>query len=305
MFITPFKSLAADTLQERAKFIHAIRQFFHSRGVLEVTTPLLAETSVTDPNIGSVKCLLTKGEKPSVAYLQTSPEYAMKRLLAEGSGSIYQICPAFRDDAPSSIHRVEFTMLEWYRVGYNYKQLMAEVSALIQLFWPTADLVAKTYHELFLEYLACDIADCPDIKLRELLQYHTNSSLALFSRDDYLDALFSLVIQPQLKDTPFLFVYDFPSSQAALAKVANGVAERFELFVRGVEIANGYSELTDAIVLEERFKENNIIRASKDLPTMSIDQDFMSAMTAGLPICAGVAVGIDRLFMLFSEHVSI
>jgi lysyl-tRNA synthetase class 2 len=293
MHPSAFKELQPDNLVAWSKFINKIREFFHLKQVLEVTTPLLAQTSVTDPNINSVKCTLSN----QVGYLQTSPEYAMKRLLSAGSGCIYQICPAFRDDLYSPIHRAEFTMLEWYRLDYDYKNLMGEVVELLGKILPEIKVEYASYNHLFDIHLGVDIISSSTDVLAKLLRDNTNNNFDFVARDDYLDALFSLVIQPKLKNTAALFVYDFPPEQAALSKVSNQVAERFELYINGIEIANGYSELTDVNILKERFLYNNEIRLAKGLPAMDIDLDFVAAMSAGLPKCAGVAIGLERLFM--------
>ena len=302
---SPFQELNPLKIAAWADFIRTVREFFYIKDVLEVTTPLLAPTSVTDPNISSIKCELKADSNYNYGYLQTSPEYAMKRLLAAGSGCIYQICPAFRDDAYSPIHRAEFTMLEWYRLGYDYNNLMLEVAELLKLFWPDIEILTKTYADIFKEYLSLNIYKCTNDELRGKLENSVGRDFIFDHKDDYLDALFSLVIQPRLKNIPFLFLINFPASQGALAVTAGDVASRFELFIHGVEIANGYSEQCDYDKIQQRFADDNKIRRHKGLPIMSYDKGFLAAMASGMPACAGVAVGLDRLFMLFTRDTSI
>ncbi|MBT4885117.1 MAG: EF-P lysine aminoacylase GenX [Legionellales bacterium] len=296
-----------EQLRQQAEFIAAIRAFFQDRSVMEVTTPLLASTTVTDPYISSIACKLRASSSDMQAYLQTSPEFAMKRLLAAGSGSIYQICQAFRDDEPSPIHKAEFTMLEWYQLGYDYQDLMQELHDLLKLFWPGLKLAKLTYSELFYNYIGLDIKAATITELDSVLRKNTKSELDLRSKNDYLDALMTLVIQPQLKDVPALFVYDYPASQASLAKLSNkdpSIAERFELFLSGIEIANGFSELTNAPEQRQRFILDNNARAEQGLPKIALDEGFLESLVY-LPACAGVAVGLDRLFMVLAGMAAI
>ena len=225
----------------------------------------------------------------------------MKRLLAAGSGSIYQICPAFRDDAASPLHRLEFTMLEWYRVGYDYHALMAEVADLVMAVLPIKNVERIRYQALFEQFLGVDIDHASVEALHGLLAESLTHPMVCADKNAYLDALMSLVIQPQLAVYPALLVYDYPREQAALARLSAdnpAYAERFELFISGVEIANGFSELTDAQEQERRFVAENAQRVDMGLAPMPIDTDLLAALASGLPDCAGVAVGLDRLFML-------
>lgn len=288
-----------DDLVKKADFLQRIRNFFAAKDVIEVSTAVISAATVTDINISSIECSFAG----NIGYLQTSPEFAMKRLLVAGSGCIFQICPAFRDDCASHIHKIEFTMLEWYRVGYNYKDLMAEITAFVQLFWPKLQIKNYSYQEVFLQQLQLDIFDTNLSDLHKVLE--NNSTLHNFpdSIDGCLDAIMSLVIMPSLAEEPAIIIYDYPASQAALAQISNldnRVSERFELFLFGIEIANGFTELTSHNEQLTRFEADNKSRVAAGLAAMPIDYDFISSLEQGLPACAGVAVGIDRLYMLYS-----
>jgi lysyl-tRNA synthetase class 2 len=283
----------------------ACRRFFAERNVLEVQTPALSVFASTEPNIASleVKSVLAAGQS---WYLHTSPETAMKRLLAAGSGAIYQICTVFRDSDFGRQHRPEFTMLEWYRPGWSYVQLMDEVEALLQTLNGGA-LPGKTrrisYRQLFQSYLALDpfTADtdmCMNCCRARGVTPPGNMSESL---DEWLDLLLSLLIVPQLEQDCLTFVYDYPPSQAALATVVEKdglqVAERFELYWGLLELANGFQELTDAQEQARRFRQDNQCRRHKGLVQMPVDELFISALESGLQATAGVALGLDRLLM--------
>lgn len=300
---SPFKTLHTDPirLQQMATCLTMVRRFFADRDVMEVLTPALAATTVPDPHIASIACGLHAAN--TTAYLQTSPEFAMKRLLAAGSGCIYQIASAFRDDAASPIHKVEFTLLEWYRVGWDYHALIQEVHALLQLFWPDIPLVVRSYQEIFLDWLGIDIPTITLADLQALLVEQAQITSTFTSIDAALDAAMSLLIQPQLQQIPLLCIRDYPLSQAALARPSTrnpAVAERFEFFLHGVELANGFSELTDPVEQRRRFEKDNVMRAAMGLPIRELDEDFLAALPT-MPDCAGVALGIDRLFMQWAS----
>lgn len=291
-------------LQTRANILKAIRDFFFARNVLEVETPLLSKFGVTDPHIHAIPVVLENGTQPH--YLQTSPEYAMKRLLAAGCGAIYQICKAFRGGDSGNEHNPEFTILEWYRPGYTHFDLITEVDELLQVILSTKPAQLITYQDLFLRYLAIDPHT---IALNELQDFGKKSEFN-FSEffienatvDDWLQALFSYYIEVHLVgDAPWV-VYNYPPSQAALAKInMQGdkiVAERFEVYVNGVELANGYHELCDPKQQLHRFEEDQKMRKQLNKPNMEIDQRLIAALEAGMPPCAGVALGLDRLIML-------
>lgn len=298
-------SASIETLKARAKLLAQIRQFFANRNVTEVDTPLLASAGVTDLHLHNLK---TEFIGPGFAngiklHLQTSPEYAMKRLLAAGSGCIYQICKAVRDDEAGRYHNVEFTMLEWYRLGFDDTALINEVNQLIQLVLNTPSAKRITYQQAFIEHLAIDplTADIKQLKDKLTAQGEADLAKVLADKDSLLQALFSFYIEPQLANDLPCFVTHFPATQAALAKLDNDdprTARRFELYYQGVELANGFYELTDSQEQQLRFTQDNKARIEAGLPDQRIDEKLIAALEHGLPDCAGVALGIDRLMML-------
>ena len=302
------------TLQQRSKIYRTIRRFFDDRGVAEVTTPVLGASGVSDLHIQSLS-LVDDGQS---WFLQSSPEYSMKRLLASGSGSIYQICPAFRAGELGSKHNTEFSMLEWYRVGYSLEELVAEVATLLQQTLDvsqvqTSEFRFTTYRELFTSRFDVNPHDAGIETLRGLIfaenltADHIDNIDDDATRNECLDLLFASCIEPGL-DEP-TFVLEFPAGQAALAKIAANdqydvVARRFELYWQGMELANGYDELTDAAELRQRFEKNNTQREARGLIEMAPDKKLLASMSE-LPDCAGVAIGLDRLVMLLCGKTSI
>ena len=294
-------SASINNLRERAQILKKIRGFFASRDVLEVETPLLCSTSVTAPHILSIPAFL-HSDKSKIHYLQTSPEYAMKRLLAAGSGSIYQITKAFRLDEKGLLHNPEFTMLEWYRLNFNHHDLMDEMDELLQLVLNTKAAERKSYAEIFSDYLNINPHSVSVAELKKIAEQNNIQVVAsITDRDTWLQLLLSHYIEPQLgKDAP-CFIYDFPASQAALARLQPDnpdVASRFEVYVKGIELANGFHELQNAGEQRKRFENDRIERKTLNQPDMPIDELFLSALTHGLPDCSGVALGLDRLAML-------
>ena len=291
-----------DMLRLRAELFAAIRQFMAERDVLEVETPLLSSAAVSDPALESFAISHGAGKR----YLQTSPEFAMKRLLAAGSGPIYQIARVFRDDERGRWHHPEFTMLEWYRPGFSVNDMLNEIDALLlHLRFPAAKRF--TYAELFQQALAID----PHVADREQLQQCArrlglvNSDLSLVQ---LLDFLFSEAVIPLLGDQRCAIVQEFPVQQAALARIRPGsppVAERFELFIDGVEIGNGFNELTDAGEQRRRFMADQTERQRRGLPRRELDGHLLAALEAGLPACCGIAMGLDRLLVLMTGAASI
>ena len=293
-----------ETIRQRARIYREIRAFFEHRDVFEVETPLLSRFTNPDPQVASMMAC-NQGQS---LYLQTSPEFAMKRLLAAGSGSIYQICHAFREGERGRRHNPEFTLLEWYRVGFDYQVLMDEIELLIDDLSGKANIYRRIgYRDLLIEYAGIDFLNIELIHLREAcgdLVSGTNASQLDF--DQCLDLLISLVVSPKLKG--YLFVYDYPISQAALARANNEnplLAERFELFCGDLELANGFTELTDASQQRSRFVQDNAYRVSKGMPQYPIDEQLLDALESGMPDCAGVAIGLDRLLMVLLELDSI
>ena len=292
-------------LKQRSQIIQTIRSFFNKKGVWEVETPALSHYSVTDQHLHSFE---TRFAGPGFAkgcnlYLQTSPEYAMKRLLAAGSGCIYQISKAFRNEESGRFHNPEFTMLEWYRVGFDHKALMKEVAELLQHLLSVASPDYMTYQQAFIQYLATDPLTADIYQLQQLAysQGFEELSQQLNDKDDLLQLLFSQCIEPLIGQQVPCFVYNFPASQAALARISeqdNRVAERFEVYYKGIELANGFHELTDHTEQALRFQSDNHKRNLAGLANKKVDHRFIAALQHGLPTCAGVALGIDRLVML-------
>lgn len=293
----PTASRAA--LERRAALLGAIRAFFAARGVVEVETPLLSAATVTDPHLTSFR--VAGAERPF--YLQTSPEYAMKRLLAAGSGPIYQITKAFRQGEAGRTHNPEFTILEWYRPGWDHHALLDEMDALLgeTLDAPAAE--RTTYAELCARHLGVD-AHRDDVEhLRAAAAEHGLGDVGGLDRDGWLQLLLSHVVEPRLGRGRPTFVLDFPASQAALARIRDGdppVAERFEVYVEGVELANGFHELADADEQRRRFERDLAQRRARGLEEVPIDERLLAALESGFPDCAGVALGVDRLAMLES-----
>lgn len=291
-------------LRRRAALLAGIRGFFAERGVLEVETPLLSSATVTDPHLASLKTEL--GGR--TLYLQTSPEFAMKRLLAAGSGPIYQITKAFRGGGEvGRRHNPEFTLLEWYRPGFDHHALMDEMDELLGRLLGVPAAERLTYGELFERTFGLDPHRAGVDRLRRAAAGQgLDAELGEACRDDWLDLLLGCVIEPRLGRGRPTFVHDYPVSQAALARVRPGdlpgsgppLAERFEVYVEGVELANGFHELADAAEQRRRFAADLERRSGAGLDAVPIDERFLAALAAGLPDCAGVALGVDRLAMV-------
>ena len=301
-------SATIDKLRLRAEVLSTIRQFFRERGVLEVETPLLALTTATDPHLESLSVTGLGAGDQREFFLQTSPEFAMKKLLAAGSGSIYQLCKAFRQDETSRRHNPEFTMLEWYRVGYDEHQLMDEVAELVNSVTGRAVAERITYRELFQRHLGIDPHQCETSQLLAVAQARVNFDDSGFQRDDLLHLLLAQVIEPSLAGD--CFVYDFPACLSALAandqdSQGQRIARRFELFMDGMEIANGYFELRDADEQRARFQQDIDQRCQMQRRALPVDEALIDALAHGLPCCSGVALGVDRLVMLASGAVTI
>lgn len=298
-------SASLQVLQQRAKIIRQIRQFFYARDVLEVDTPALSHASVTDLNLRAFSTQFNDPSSPHVAtlFLQTSPEFAMKRLLCAGSGAIFQLSKAFRNEEAGRWHNPEFTMLEWYRPDFDHFMLMNEMDALIGPILGTDKARRLTYQQAFMHVLACDpiAADLAALqKLSTDLGYGDLANKEA-DKDVLLNLLFSQHVEPAISQDKPCFVYDFPASQAALARLNPDdprVAQRFELYFRGVELANGFHELSDPQEQRQRFLQDNLKRQQQSLPIIAYDELFLAALESGLPSCAGVALGIDRLIML-------
>ena len=294
-------------LKRRAKLLANVRRFFSVRNVLEVNTPILSSAAPTAPYLDSFSTRFEAGSDSKDLYLHTSPEFAMKRLLSAGSGAIYQIATVFRNGELGRQHAPEFSMLEWYRPGFSLTDLMTEVDALMQQVIGLPAAVSFPYRDLFVKYLQLDIYQADDVLLKQIALDRIAGLTADWQtdRDGWLEMLMSEIIEPQLKALEMpVMVTEFPASQAQLAKIemnADGhhVASRFELYAGGMELANGYDELCDATELRQRFEQDNQLRLQQGKPQMPIDENLLTAMQSGLPQCSGVALGLDRLMMLY------
>lgn len=291
-------------LRLRARLLALTRDFFRERGVLEVETPVAVAHGVTDVQIASLHLAGTP-----VRYLQTSPEYAMKRLLAAGTGDIYQVSKVFRAGERSALHNPEFTMVEWYRLGLSLDGIMDETAALAALLlregWEPASAPVEriSYQQAFARELGMDPFTIGDGELRQRCAQLGLSGAASTSttRDDLLDFLVATQIGPRLGGKGLTLLHHYPASQAALAQLDAGdprAALRFELYARGVELANGYVELADAAEQSRRFAADRAQRGQRGLPDVMQDDKLLAALAHGLPPCAGVAMGFDRVAML-------
>lgn len=297
-------SAGIDTLRRRAALLEALRAFFRALGVLEVETPVVLSHTVTDVQIESLRLDGAHGGR----WLQTSPEYPMKRLLAAGSGDIYQLCRVFRAGESSPRHNPEFTMVEWYRLELSLDAIMRETAALAATLLQAGGaqagpFEAVSYAEAFRRVLSCDPLAATDAGLAELAQRHglATSSLDSATRDDLLDFLVATVVGPRLGHRRLTCLHHFPASQAALARLDAEdprTALRFELYAEGIELANGYVELASAAEQRARFEQDLRERERRGRIRPGIDARLLQAMEAGLPPCAGVAMGFDRLAML-------
>ena len=294
-----------EQLRQRAYLINQIRHFFTERNVLEVDTPAMSHATVTDVHLHTFQ---TEFVGPGYAdgsklYFMTSPEFHMKRLLAAGSGCIYQINKAFRNEENGRHHNPEFTMLEWYRVDFDHHKLMDEMDELLQLVLKCGAAERMTYQQAFIDVLGV----CPlEGSMAELKAVAATLGLSDIAepeqdRDTLLQLLFSIGVEAKIGQTVPAFVYDFPASQAALAKINQQdprVADRFEVYFKGIELANGFHELDNPGEQLKRFESDNAKRLEMGLKPQPIDYHLIAALESGLPECAGVALGIDRLIML-------
>lgn len=293
-------------LHLRAALYASVRDFFAGRGVLEVETPMLSAAGNTDPNIDSFSTLFS-GHVDAGArtrWLRTSPEFPLKRLLAAGIGDCYELGRVFRNGEAGGRHNPEFTMLEWYRVGWDHHRLAEESVALVQQALALVDREASvariSYRDLFVHALGLDPMRAPDSALRVALGDVVIDPAGL-TRDDWLDLLMTHRIQPGFPPNQLLVLHDYPASQCMLARIAQrddvAVAERFELFLGPLELANGYHELVDADEQRARFQRDHAIRSDRAAVLPRIDDALLDALASGMPASAGVALGVDRLMM--------
>lgn len=304
-------------LRLRARWLARIRAFFAARDVLEVDTPSLSSAATTDPHLHSFATRYTGpgARHGQILYLHSSPEFAMKRLLAAGSGCIYQIAKVFRDGEAGRHHQPEFTLLEWYRLGFDQHRLMRETALLVKELLAGQTVLEDTeylsYAAAFQRHLQLDphratvpaLAACADKQ-----GLHCPPDMPLDDPDPWLHWLLSHCIEPYLGRNRLTFVFDYPASQAALARIRPGdppVAERFELYYQGIELANGFRELRDAAEQRRRWAGDNRRRAARGLVPMPLDEYLLAALAAGLPDCAGVALGFDRLLMLAAGKATV
>ncbi len=311
-------SATLDLIRKRARMLQAVRAFFDTRDVLELETPLIASAAATDPHLDSIRVL--DGDKPF--YLNTSPEYCMKRFVSEHRCSVFQICKSFRMGESGPHHNPEFTMLEWYRVGFSLEQLMDEVEALIQhvlgsLGKPPAPTRRISYQQLFFDVTGLNPHQCAIEQLADFARHYqfdipagmseanATGLKATLEKNDWLDWLMSTVVVDSLPDGQLTTIYDYPESQCAMAKLAANeqgemVARRFECYLGKLELANGYDELLDYGEQRQRFELDNNKRHIIGKPLVQYDRLILQALDHGMPDCAGVAVGLDRLLMVIA-----
>ncbi len=293
-------SATLPTLKRRAQLLAIVRDFFATRHVQEVETPVLSTAAVSDCQIESLTTRITG--RNEAFFLHTSPEFAMKRLLAAGSGDIFQICKVFRDAEHGRWHNPEFTLIEWYRLGFDDSALMTEVEALVTaLLYPQPlkrGAERLTYADALYRYAGVDTHRASDLDLTQAAVQHGIVCNAALDRDAKLDLLMALVVGPKLGRERPCFIYDYPASQASLARIKPGfpaVAARFELYIDGLELANGFHELGQADEQRARFSRDLATRRVRGQVEPPLDEELLAALAAGLPECAGVALGFDRL----------
>jgi lysyl-tRNA synthetase class 2 len=296
-----------EALRLRARLSAAMRAFFAERGVLEVETPVLSRGGNTEPNIApfSLEFSGRTDGAPRTRWLRTSPEYALKRLLAAGVGDCYELGRVFRDGEAGGRHNPEFTMLEWYRVGWDHRRLAEETADLVRAALALVDRDARlehvAYRDLYRERLGLDPFVATEDALRSALGDVVVDPRGLV-RDDWLDLIMTHRLQPGFDPAVMLAVHDWPATQCALARLRRGVdgiavAERFELYLGPMELANGYHELTDVAEQRARFERDLVVRGGRGAAQPPLDEAFLAALAHGLPTCAGVALGVDRLLM--------
>jgi lysyl-tRNA synthetase class 2 len=291
-------SAGIDELRARALMLAEVRAFLSSRGVLEVDTPSLGQFAITDPNIELFEVATSDGTR----FLQSSPEYAMKRLLASGSGDIFQLGKVFRSGEHGGRHNPEFVMLEWYRIDWTHYQLMREVAELIAETLRLSTWQIWSLDALLDHFCQINLHDATKLELKVAAENAGIDAVGDLDKLDYLDLLMTHVVEPGIASWGLVFIVDFLEQQVALSRViergGHSVAARFEAYVHGVELANGYWEESDPDELVGRFAADNDLRVSRGQPVREIDERLISASRAGVPDCAGVAVGFDRLLML-------
>jgi lysyl-tRNA synthetase class 2 len=294
-----------DMLKARAKLYRVIRDFFEEHCVLEVDTPILSQSGTVDPFVDSLVTEVCDKKY----FLQTSPEFFLKRLLADNSGDIYSLGKVFRQGERGKKHSPEFTLLEWYRVAWNEHQLMDEVEIFVRLLMPDVVITKASYQHLFSSHFNIDAHSILLEELQDLVKKNINIEFDLSDKSACFDLLMTHCVEPKMPEGLF-FIYDYPADQAALAslgKNAKGqiIARRFEAYLNGLELANGYYELIDAVEQKKRFEKDVKYRLQNNLPSVPYDKQLVAALASGMPECAGVALGVDRLLMALSEKSTI
>lgn len=296
-------TIAIPNLIQRSKIISELRKFLTERGILEVETPILSEFSVTDIHLSTfhTQFLSPFVNEAKTLHLMTSPEYHMKRLLAAGSGPIFQICKVFRNEEAGKHHNPEFTMLEWYRPHFDMYRLINEVDDLLQQILDCEPAESFSYQFVFQTHVGIDPLSATKAQLVEKARKHGLQCKDDENRDTLLQFLFSEIVEKNIGKERPTAIYHFPSTQAALAQICSEdhrVAERFEFYYKGLELCNGFHELTDANEQFRRFEQDNNQREKMGLPPQELDIRFLAALKAGIPNCSGVALGVDRLLMI-------
>jgi len=292
-----------ETLKLRAQLLQRTRAFFAQRRVLEVETPALSHSATTEPHLNSWQVISTLRADQKF-YLHTSPELPMKRLLAAGSGDIYQLCKVFREGELGSRHNPEFTLLEWYRTGFDMTAIMRDVEEyFMELLQDKLTHKAEfiSWRQAFMDYANCDPFEATTENLKQVFTSYTKQEVPDIGDEAWLDLIMSQVVEPQFNRDRLVFVTHYPASQASLARLNRDdqrLAERFEVFAGGMELANGFHELTDANEQRQRIEHENQLRNQRGLSVVDVDEYFLAALDHGLPDCSGVAVGFDRLVML-------
>jgi lysyl-tRNA synthetase class 2 len=287
-----------EELKKRSLFVSQIRQFFAERNVVEVQTPQLLNRPITDVYIDSIAVQVNKDIQQRSKYLHTSPELEMKKHLANGSGDIYQICQVFRDNEQGSQNFNEFTMLEYYRLDFDSLALMNDIVELLRYLGFQGDISLLSYEQAFIKFVDIDILDTNFEDLKAIAKTHDLCTDFEWIEDLQI-LLFTHLIEPELEKLDACFIHDYPAQQSALAKVQGQVALRFELYIHGVEIANGYDELQDVNEYQQRFKNEINKRAVLGKTTVDLDEDFLANLQNPLPQCSGVAIGLGRLLSQF------
>jgi elongation factor P--(R)-beta-lysine ligase len=308
-------SCSLELLRLRAQLLQKIRQFFAERNVLEVETPVLCSAIGTDPNLDFFATTYDRLPQKQTLFLQTSPEFAMKRLLAAGCGSIYQICKAFRNGEVGRYHNPEFTLLEWYRVGYNLPELMDEITELMKFLFAENDGLQNvqriSYQSLFQQQTGLNpLVFAYNDYQKYALDHGLVDAINLCGQDHarWLDFIFSHQIQPNLRQNTLWLVYGYPACMPSLARISEDsflVTDRVELFLDGVELGNGYYELNDAKDQERRFDKEIALRQATMRPSVNKDMRLLAAIASGLPDCSGIAIGLDRILMLLTNSPAI